>query len=74
MTGRLRFMRSVSGAVGVTIVVFVVAVAIFGRYFAPHSPNVLVPRRSARRPATTGSAPTSSAATCSAACSTAAAP
>ena len=40
MTGRLRFMRSVSGAVGVTIVVFVVAVAIFGRYFAPYDPNV----------------------------------
>jgi len=42
MTGRLRFMRSVSGAVGVTIVVFVVAVAIFGRYFAPYDPNVPV--------------------------------
>jgi ABC-type dipeptide/oligopeptide/nickel transport system permease subunit len=35
-------MRSFSGAVGVTIVVFVVAVAIFGRYFAPHDPNVPV--------------------------------
>jgi peptide/nickel transport system permease protein len=42
VTGRLRFMRSFSGAVGVTIVVFVVAVAIFGRYFAPHDPNVPV--------------------------------
>ena len=42
MTGRLRFMRSSSGAVGVTIVVFVVAVAIFGRYFAPYDPNVPV--------------------------------
>jgi peptide/nickel transport system permease protein len=42
MTGRLRFMRSFSGAVGVTIVVFVVAVAIFGRYFAPYDPNVPV--------------------------------
>ncbi len=42
MTGRLRFIRSFSGAVGVTIVVFVVAVAIFGRYFAPHDPNVPV--------------------------------
>jgi peptide/nickel transport system permease protein len=40
MTGRLRFMRSFSGAVGVTVVVFVVAVAIFGRYFAPYDPNV----------------------------------
>jgi peptide/nickel transport system permease protein len=42
MTGRLRFMRSFSGAVGVTIVVFVVAVAIFGRYFAPYDPNLPV--------------------------------
>jgi len=42
MTGRLRFMRSFSGAIGVTIVVFVVAVAIFGRYFAPYDPNVPV--------------------------------
>jgi len=42
MTGRLRFMRSFSGAVGVTIVVFVVAVAFFGRYFAPYDPNVPV--------------------------------
>jgi len=42
MTGRLRFIRSFSGAVGVTIVVFVVAVAFFGRYFAPYDPNVPV--------------------------------
>ena len=42
MTGRLRFMRSFSGAAGVTIVVFVVAVAVFGRYFAPYNPNVPV--------------------------------
>jgi peptide/nickel transport system permease protein len=42
VTGRLRFMRSFSGAVGVTIVVFVVAVAFFGRYFAPYDPNVPV--------------------------------
>jgi peptide/nickel transport system permease protein len=42
MTGRLRFMRSFSGAVGVTIVVFVVLVAFFGRYFAPYDPNVPV--------------------------------
>jgi peptide/nickel transport system permease protein len=42
MTGRLRFMRSFSGAVGVSIVVFVVVVAIFGRYFAPYNPNVPV--------------------------------
>ena len=42
MTGRLRFVRSFSGAVGVSIVVFVVVVAIFGRYFAPYDPNVPV--------------------------------
>jgi peptide/nickel transport system permease protein len=42
MTGRLRFMRSFSGAVGVTIVLFVVLVAFFGRYFAPYNPNVPV--------------------------------
>jgi peptide/nickel transport system permease protein len=39
MSGRLRFLRSLSGAVGVTIVVFVVLVAVFGRYVAPHDPN-----------------------------------
>jgi ABC-type dipeptide/oligopeptide/nickel transport system permease subunit len=39
MSGRLRFLRSTSGAVGVTIVLFVVFVAVFGRYFAPHDPN-----------------------------------
>jgi peptide/nickel transport system permease protein len=42
VTGRLRFIRSFSGAVGVTIVVFVVLVAFFGRYFAPYDPNVPV--------------------------------
>jgi peptide/nickel transport system permease protein len=42
VTGRLRFIRSFSGAVGVTIVVFVVAVAFFGRYVAPYDPNVPV--------------------------------
>jgi peptide/nickel transport system permease protein len=42
MTGRLRFMRSFSGAVGITIVLFVVAVALFGRYVAPYNPNVPV--------------------------------
>jgi peptide/nickel transport system permease protein len=42
MTGRLRFMRSFSGAVGVAIVLFVVAVAFFGRYFAPYNPDVPV--------------------------------
>jgi peptide/nickel transport system permease protein len=39
VTGRLRFLRSTSGAVGVTIVLFVVFVAVFGRYVAPHDPN-----------------------------------
>jgi peptide/nickel transport system permease protein len=39
VTGRLRFLRSTSGAVGVTIVLFVVFVALFGRYVAPHDPN-----------------------------------
>ncbi len=39
MTGRLRFLRSSSGALGAGIVVFVVLVAMFGRYFAPHDPS-----------------------------------
>ena len=39
MSGRLRFLRTVSGAVGVGIVGFVVLVAIFGRYIAPHDPT-----------------------------------
>ena len=38
MTGRLRFLRSFSGAFGATIVVAVLAFAIFGRYLAPHDP------------------------------------
>jgi peptide/nickel transport system permease protein len=42
MSERLRFLRSVSGAAGVTIVLFVLAVALFGRYVAPHDPNVPV--------------------------------
>jgi ABC-type dipeptide/oligopeptide/nickel transport system permease subunit len=36
---RLRFLRSPGGAVGVAIVLFVVLVAVFGQYFAPHDPN-----------------------------------
>jgi len=36
--GRLRFLRTASGATGVAIVLFVVVVAIFGRYVAPHDP------------------------------------
>ena len=39
MTGRLRFLRSFSGALGAGIVVFVVLVALFGRYLAPHDPS-----------------------------------
>jgi len=39
VTGRLRFLRSSSGALGAGIVVFVVLVALFGRYFAPHDPS-----------------------------------
>jgi peptide/nickel transport system permease protein len=39
VTGRLRFLRSFSGALGAGIVVFVVLVAMFGRYFAPHDPS-----------------------------------
>jgi peptide/nickel transport system permease protein len=42
VTGRLRFLRSTSGVVGVTIVLLVVLVAVFGRYFAPHDPNAPV--------------------------------
>jgi peptide/nickel transport system permease protein len=36
---RLRFLRRPSGAVGAAIVLFVVAVALFGPLVAPHSPN-----------------------------------
>jgi peptide/nickel transport system permease protein len=39
VSGRLRFLRSFSGAVGVSIVVFVVFVAVFGKYLAPHDPS-----------------------------------
>jgi peptide/nickel transport system permease protein len=39
VSGRLRFLRSVSGAVGVAIVGFVLVVAVFGRYLAPHDPT-----------------------------------
>jgi peptide/nickel transport system permease protein len=37
--GRLRFIRSPGGAVGVTIVVLVLLVVILGPYLAPHDPN-----------------------------------
>jgi peptide/nickel transport system permease protein len=42
VTERLRFLRSPGGAVGVTIVLFVVLVAVFGQYVAPHDPNAPV--------------------------------
>ena len=42
MSGRLRFLRTVSGAAGVSIVLFVVFVAVFGKYLAPHDPNAPV--------------------------------
>jgi ABC-type dipeptide/oligopeptide/nickel transport system permease subunit len=39
VSGRLRFLRSFSGAAGVSIVLFVVFVAVFGKYLAPHDPG-----------------------------------
>ena len=39
MSGRLRFLRRPGGAIGVTILLFVVAVAVFGPLVAPHSPT-----------------------------------
>ena len=42
MSGRFRFLRTASGAVGVAIVLFVVAVAVFGPYVAPHDPTAPV--------------------------------
>src|SRR5262245_48662556 len=39
MRERLRFLRSTSGAVGASIVLFVVLVAVFGPYVAPHDPT-----------------------------------
>jgi peptide/nickel transport system permease protein len=40
--GSFRFLHIRSGAIGLGIVVFVVAVAFLGRYVAPHDPNVPV--------------------------------
>jgi peptide/nickel transport system permease protein len=40
--GSLRFLRIRSGAIGLAVVVLVVAVAFLGRYVAPHDPNVPV--------------------------------
>jgi peptide/nickel transport system permease protein len=42
VSGPLRFLRIRSGAIGLAVVLFVVAVALFGRYLAPHNPNVPV--------------------------------
>ena len=39
MKERLRFLRRPSGAIGVAIVLFVIAVAIFGPLVAPHPPT-----------------------------------
>ena len=39
MKSRLRFPRSLSGAIGVGIVAFVLVVALFGPYLAPHDPT-----------------------------------
>jgi peptide/nickel transport system permease protein len=38
-SGRLRFLRSFSGALGAFVVVAVLAIAVFGRYVAPHDPS-----------------------------------
>jgi ABC-type dipeptide/oligopeptide/nickel transport system permease subunit len=38
-SGRLRFLRSFSGTLGACIVVAVLAVALLGRYVAPHDPS-----------------------------------
>jgi ABC-type dipeptide/oligopeptide/nickel transport system permease subunit len=42
MRGRLRFLQTRSGAVGLGLVSFVVLVAVFGRYFAPHGPSASI--------------------------------
>jgi peptide/nickel transport system permease protein len=39
MRGRLRFLTTPSGIAGVTITALVVAVALFGKYVAPHDPT-----------------------------------
>jgi peptide/nickel transport system permease protein len=39
VSGRLRFLRRPSGAVGVAILLFVIAVALFGPLLAPHAPT-----------------------------------
>ena len=42
MRGAFRFLRIRSGAIGLAIVVLVIAVAFLGRYVAPHDPNAPV--------------------------------
>jgi peptide/nickel transport system permease protein len=42
VSGRLRFLRTPSGAIGAGIVLFVLAVAVLGRYVAPHDPSTPV--------------------------------
>jgi peptide/nickel transport system permease protein len=42
VTGRLRFLRSVPGAVGALIVAFVLAVALLGPYLSPNDPDAPV--------------------------------
>jgi peptide/nickel transport system permease protein len=39
MRNRFRFLRTWPGAVGLGLVVFIVIVAVFGRYLAPHNPS-----------------------------------
>jgi peptide/nickel transport system permease protein len=39
MSGRLRFLRTPSGAIGAGVVAFVCLVALFGPYVAPHDPT-----------------------------------
>jgi peptide/nickel transport system permease protein len=42
MRASFRFLRIRSGAIGLTVVVLVVAIAVLGRYVAPHDPSVPV--------------------------------
>jgi ABC-type dipeptide/oligopeptide/nickel transport system permease subunit len=56
VSGRLRFLRSFSGALGTAIVALVLAIAVFGRYLAPHDPSapIGVPLSDASREAWLG--------------------
>jgi ABC-type dipeptide/oligopeptide/nickel transport system permease subunit len=40
MSGRFRFLRTTSGAIGVSIVVFVLLLALLGPFIAPHDPTL----------------------------------